>query len=850
MMLRYALQTVRDRKAGFLGAFVALLCAAALVTACGTLLETGLRGKIGTERYAATPILVSADQNVHETTVKEKKGGRTKTKHKAKPVAERAWLPAATVDAVRAVPGVERAVPELTFQAVPLVKAPGTPVPSYGHAWTSAALTPFTLTEGRAPRNGGEIVVDRALAARAGLKAGSELAVQSTGEPRTYRVSGVAKTDRGDLARQSALFFSDDEAQRLAARDGQVSAIGVLPAPGVGTTELAARVERALQGTTAQVATGDDRGPVEFLDAAGARVKLVSMGGAMGGTSLLVAILVVVGTFALSVQQRYRELALLRAIAATPGQLRRMIGREALLVGLAAGVAGALAGLPLAAWLHGRFVDSGVVPVTLERTAGIFPMCAAVAASLLGAWAAARITGRRISRIRPAEALAEAAVERGRPGWIRSGLGVLLLAGGAVLVVVLASLRTEPASTPVTFLAVVVLAGAVSLLGPLLVRGATALLAGPLRLAGPGGHLATANLRGNARRMASAVTPLALLTGMTCTVLFITPTLGDAARAQARDGIRAQWVLAAQGPGVTREAAERVRRTPGVAAATEIVHTSVRVGLTKYAAQGVTPAGLTQTWDPAVTGGSLDGFGEGSAAVSELAADQLGLRPGSPLKLTLGDGTPVTLTVSAVYARGLGFGDLTLPHGLVAAHADNPLAGGVLVAAEPGSGTGREQLAAAVRAFPGVQVLSAADADAARAERQDAGAEINLLAMGLVLAFTAIAVVNTLAMSTAERFREFAMLRLAGAKRRQVLRMLRTEALAVVLIGTALGSGIALAVLTAFSVGMTGVAAPAVLPVAYAAVVGVAGVLALAATALPGRVALRVPPVAVATAKG
>ncbi|WP_327264772.1 FtsX-like permease family protein [Streptomyces sp. NBC_01232] len=849
MMLRYALQTVRDRKAGFLGAFVALLCAAALVTACGTLLETGLRGRIGTERYAATPVLVSADRNVHETTVKEKKG-KTKTKHKAKPVAERAWLPAATVDTVRAVPGVGQAVPELTFQAVPLVKAPGAPKPSYGHAWTSAALTPFTLAEGRAPRSGDEVVVDRALAARAGLAPGSGLTVQSTGEPRTYRVSGIATTTRGDLAHQSALFFSDDEAHRLASRDGRVSAIGVLPAPGVGAAELATRVEQALKGTTAQVATGDERGPVEFPGAADARIKLVSMGGAMGGTSLLVAVLVVVGTFALGIQQRHRELALLRAIAATPRQLRRMIGREALLVGLAAGVCGALAGLPLAARLHGRFVDSGVVPVTLERTAGIFPMFAAVATGLFGAWAAARITGRRIARIRPAEALAEAAVERARPRWIRSVLGVLMLAGGAVLVVVLGSLRTEPASTPVTFLAVVVLAGAVSLLGPLLVRGATALLAGPLRLAGPGGHLATANLRGNATRMASAVTPIALLIGMTCTVLFITPTLGDAARAQARDGIRAPWVLAAQGPGVTPEAAERVRRTPGVAAATEIVHTSVRVGLTKYAAQGVTPAGLARTWDPGVTGGSLDGFGEGSAAVSELAADQLGLKPGSPLRLTLGDGTPVTLTVSAVYARGLGFGDLTLPHPLVAAHMDNPLASSVLVAAEPGSGTSREQLATALAAFPGVRVLTAADADAARAQRQEAGAEVNLLAMGLVLAFTAIAVVNTLAMSTAERFREFAMLRLAGAKRRQVLRMLRTEALAVVLIGTALGSGIALAVLTAFSVGMTGAAAPAVLPVAYAVVVGVAGVLALAGTSLPGRVALRVAPVAVATAKG
>ncbi|MFE1792856.1 ABC transporter permease [Streptomyces sp. NPDC059525] len=840
MMLRYALRTVRHRKAGFLGAFVALLCAAALITACGTLLETGLRGRIATERYAGTPVLVSADQNVHQTTVKEKKG-KAKTKHKAKPVAERAWLPAATVDTVRSVPGVGRAVPELTFQAVPLTGAAGTAKPSYGHAWTSAVLTPFTLAEGHAPRAGDEVVIDRDLAARAGLATGARLTVQATGDPKTYTVSGVARTAAGGLAHQSALFFSDTEAQRLAARTGQVSAIGVLPRPGVDPGELAARLTRTLAPTTAQVSTGDDRGPVEFLDAAGARVKLVSMGGAMGGTSLLVAVLVVAGTFALSVQQRRRELALLRAIAATPRQLRGMLGREALIVGLAAGIAGALAGLPLAAWLYGRFVATGAVPATLERTAGIFPMIAAVGASLLGGWAAARIAGRRTARVRPAEALAEAAVERRHPDWTRTLAGLLLLAGGAVLVVVLGSLRTEPASTPVTFLAVVVLAGAVSLLGPLLVRGASALLAGPLALTGPGGRLATANLRGNATRMASAVTPLTLLTAMTCTVLFITPTLGHAARTQAREGVRAPWVLSAQGPGVGPEAVERVRRTPGVTAATEIVRTSVRVGLTKYAAQGVTPAGLTRTWDPSVTGGSLDGFGEGRAAVSELAAGQLGLKPGSPLTLTLGDGTPVTLTVSAVYARGLGFGDVTLPHALVAAHVDNPLAGSVLVAAEPG--VGRERLAAPA----GVPVLSAAQADAARERRDAAGAEVNLLAMGLVLAFTAIAVVNTLAMSTAERFREFALLRLAGAQRRQVLRMLRAEAVGVLLMGVVLGAGIAAAVLTAFSLGMTGVAAPVVLPVVCAGVVGGAALLALPAVAVPGRLALRLRPVDVAT---
>ena len=55
MLTRLALRTLRARRSGFLGAFVALFCAAALITACGGLLETGLSGTIATERYAAAP---------------------------------------------------------------------------------------------------------------------------------------------------------------------------------------------------------------------------------------------------------------------------------------------------------------------------------------------------------------------------------------------------------------------------------------------------------------------------------------------------------------------------------------------------------------------------------------------------------------------------------------------------------------------------------------------------------------------------------------------------------------------------------------------------------------------------
>ncbi|MEU9156908.1 ABC transporter permease [Streptomyces sp. NPDC048417] len=841
MMLRYALRTIRARKAGFLGAFLALLCAAALISACGTLLDTGLRGTIRTERYAATPIVVSGDQYVHRTTVKHKHG-KTKVKHKAKPIAERAWLPANLEVRLAHTPGVARVVPELTFLAQPLTPAGTGGRTAYGHAWESAPLTPYRLVTGTAPKAATDLVVDRDLAARARLRPGDTLTVQSTQAPRAYRITGIA-APATEVRHQTSLFFSTAEAHRLAAHPGQVTAFGVLPAHGTDPGRLKRAVTRALRGTTAQVSAGDARGPVEFLDAAAARVRLVSMGGAMGGTALLVAILVVVGTFALTVQQRHRELALLRAIAATPGQIRRLLGREALIVGAVAGTVGALLGLPLGVWLHTRFVALGAVPATLQHTTGVFPPFAALVATLIGAWAAARIASRRITRIRPTEALAESRTEPARPARGRIAAGLLLLAGGVVLVVLLTSLRTEPASTPVAFLAVVVLSTSVALLGPLLVKAAALLLAGPLRLTGHGGRLATANLRGNAARMASVVTPLTLLVGMTCTVLFVQSTLGDAARAQARAGVTADWVVAARGPGVPAEAAQRLRTHHD--AVTEVVRTTVRVGLDKYPAQGVTPEGLTRTWDPEVTAGSLARLTDRTVAVSELAAEQHHLAPGSTLRLTLGDGTPATLTVAAVYARGLGFGDLTFAHDLVSHHVDNPLASSVLVS----TAHTQTQLATTLREFPGLRILSSAAADSLQADRQQDNAEVNYLAMGLVLAFTAIAVVNTLAMSVAARVREFALLRLAGATRRQVLRMLRTEVLSVLALATALGSGIALAVLTAFSVGMTGRAAPTVTPLLYVTVVATAALLALVAAALPGRVALRVPAVTVATAK-
>jgi len=265
MMLRYALRTVRARKAGFLGAFLALMCAAALISACGTLLDTGLRGTIRTERYAAAPVVVSADQSVHRITVKHRHG-KTKVKDKAKPIAERAWLSEELGDRIARAPGVARVVPELTFLAQPSTRAGTGGRTAYGHAWDSAALTPYRLDAGRAPRAADELVVDADLAGRARLRPGDRLTVQSTSAPRSYRITGIA-TPATAVRHQTALFFSAAEARRLAAHPGQVTAFGVLPAAGADPERVRQAVARALHGTTAQVSAGDARGPVEFLDA-------------------------------------------------------------------------------------------------------------------------------------------------------------------------------------------------------------------------------------------------------------------------------------------------------------------------------------------------------------------------------------------------------------------------------------------------------------------------------------------------------------------------------------------------------------------------------------------------------
>jgi putative ABC transport system permease protein len=823
MMLPLAVATLRHRKGGFIGALIALFCAAALVTGCGTLLTTGILGTVKPERFAAAPIVVTGDQNVHAVEVKSK----GKVKNKAKPVSDHVWVSAGLADQIRALPSVASVATEVLFAAY----LPGGPTSdSFGHGWESASLSGLALGSGRAPNAPDEVVLDASTATKTHLHVGSTAPLRTESGTMPVRVVGV--TSQG-LASQAAIYFSTTQARKLAGHDGLVDAIGVFPTGDPGSTELDVKAlfSSAAAGTATAPApvvhTGDSRGSAEFPDSANASVRLISMGAVLGGTSLIVAVLVVVGTFALSIQQRQREIAVLRAVAATGKQVRKMIGGEALAVGLAAGVAGAFAGLPLGAWLHSEFVALNIIPANVPMVLSVFPVFASVLATVFAGWAAARISARRATRIRPVEALGEAELKPPRVSFVRALMGVLAMAGATVLTALLTVLHSDGASTPVCFNAVLLWCIALALLGPWVARLAVAVLGVPLRMSRVGGYLAANNLRAAAPRMASVITPLTLMTAMACTILFSQTSVADAATAQRATGNVADYVV---GSKVPASAAASVKSVPGVRTVTEVLHATVRTGLNDRSVLGATPAGLADTLDLGVTAGSIASLtGPDTAA----AAYGQGYHVGSQVSMTLPDGTPARVRIVALYSRQLGFGDLVLAHDLLARHVDVPLDDELLVKA---TGVPRGALVAALKADPGLGIQ---DRVQSQASRNDAGAKIGYVTLGLIVAFTAIAVVNTLAMSISDRGREFAALRLTGATRRQVQRMLGWETATAVTVSAALGLAIAATVLTTYTSGMTrGTGGLSMPPALLAAVVGGGAVLAALATWVPARAAL------------
>ncbi|MEU8760996.1 ABC transporter permease [Streptomyces sp. NPDC048659] len=795
---------LRFKPSAFAGTFVALLLAAAVISGCGLLLQTGLTASVPPARYAGAPVVAAADQQLHTTV------GTGEERHTVSTaVPDRTRLDASLVHAAAKAPGASRAIADVSY---PVRDGSGTPRTASG--WGSTAFTGVRLAAGTAPGP------DQAVVGPGHGRAGDRITLHTPAGPRDFTVSGVATAP--------GVWFSDTGALALSGHPRTVDAIAVLPAPGTTPAALAAQVSQALGGK-ARVHTGDDRSRAEGAALPAAEELLIGLGGSFGGTATLVAVFTAAGTVALSVGQRSREFALLRAIGATPRQLRRSIATESLLVAPLAGALGCLPGLALAAWWFGQLKEKGAIPEGVRLDTGPLPFAAAVAATALTALFAGLAAARRPSRIEPGRALAESQVERRALGPVRTGLGLLALAGGASLAGVAAgSSGMDAANAALGVVMLFMLA--VALLGPLLARCCAAVLALPLRASGAAGHLAAANARSNARRLASALTPIVLAMAFSSTLVFLHTSTDRAAERQQRAGIVADHVVSAPG-GLPADAAARAARAPGVTAAVTVQRAGVLLpdedtGFFSATAQGVS-GDPTPVLDLDVRAGSLAALRPGTVAVDAALADAKDVRPGDRLELRLPDGTRTEPLVVATYGRGLGLSEVTLPAAALAGHVTAPYATELLV-------RGGEPAALA----PLGTVTDAAGWSAAQSRDRALNAWANTTMAAVLGGFAAVAAANTLVMGVLDRRRELRTLRLVGTTRRQVLRMIRWESLLVTVAGVALGTGIALATLIPMANGLTG-EAPYIPPVLYGSFAAATLALGLAATSLPARAALR-----------
>ncbi|WP_326765581.1 ABC transporter permease [Streptomyces sp. NBC_01591] len=804
---------VRFKPSSFIGTFVALLLAAAIVSACGVLLETGLRASVPADRYAKAPVVVAADQKIHM-----KSGSGDSAEETDVLVPDTARLPESLVAKAASAPGAATAIGDVTYS----VRQDGTPLTAHG--WGSTALTGTRLLTGDAPGTG-EVVVPAGTKSRVGER----IALDTPAGVREFRVSGTAAAD-------ATVWFADRQAVQLSGHPGRVDAIAVLADRGTPTDTLAEHVGKAVGHTaTAQVHTGDDRGAVENPALASSEELLFGLGVSFGGVATMVAVFTAAGTVALSVGQRSREFALLRAIGATPRQLRRTIATESLLVAPLAGALGCLPGTALAKWWFGQLQDRGAILDAVTLHVSWLPLTVAAATTMLTALGAGYLAARRPAKMKPGLALAQTAVERAPFGAIRTPLGIAALVGGGVLAGVAASTSGGDAANAALGVVMLFML-AVGLLGPVIARICATVIGFPLRAAGASGSLAAANSRTNSRRLASAITPIVLAMAFSSTLVFMQTSQERVTAHQQRDAITADHIVSAPA-GLGSDATERAAATPGVSTAVGLLRGSVLVPggggveLQSASAQGVIGSGkeLAEVQDLDVRTGSLAALRPGTVAVDTTLADTADLRTGDRLALRLPDGTKANPKVVAVYGRGLGTSFVTFPAADLKDRMTSPYATDILVRATP---------AAAQKLTALGTVTDSSGYAAAQDKDRELNAWANTVMAAVLGGFAAIAAVNTLVMTVLDRRRELTMLRLVGSTRRQVMGMIRWEALLVTVAGAALGTAIALATLFPMMKGLTG-ESPYIPPALYGTFVAATVGVGLAATMVPARAALR-----------
>ncbi|GAA1027101.1 ABC transporter permease [Virgisporangium ochraceum] len=733
-MLAFALRTLRLRAGMFVAAFLAMFMAAAIMMACGGLIETGIRTAVPPRQMASADIVVAGDQEYHDS------GGDP---DEPPILPERVRIAAGLADTIAALPGVHKT--------------------------------------------------------------------------------------------ESFVFEGDPPA-------GTVDAIGVIAEPGVDVGELRKRIDAELDSTTITL-VGDERGRAELREARASGVTVMAMAGVLTAYAILVSIFGVASMLALAIAQRQQDLALLRAVGATPRQMRRLILRETLLLSLLATALAYLPGQLLGELVFDQLAERGIAAEGVVFHQGWIPTVAAMAVAILAALAGALGAGRRASRVRPTQALAEVSVEGRLIGAGRLLLAVVFLGGGLAMTIVTIAVMSGPLTPATAAPAVILLAIGFASLAPVLTKVTTFAVQWPVRaLGGVTGQLAVLNARGRGGRMAAVMGPVILLTAVSTGILYLQATNDKADRQSFADNLVADAVVTAQDR-FDPDLVGRINGLPSVAGASEYVDSVGFIESPKdsspmnegWTLLGVTAGGADATTPVEVTAGSISDLHGDSVAIEDRHADRLGVDVGDTIRLRMGDNTALDLRVTALFSAPDDYNTLLLPADTLAAHTTEGHATRILVTSE-GNVT-PEQLVADLTGVTSAEkglAVTGRDVLLTEFDDQKQTANVAIYIMVLMIAgYAAITVINTLASSTAARRREFGLQRLAGSTRGQVMRMVGVEGAILAASGIALGSVAVVGVLVPVSLKRLDSVVPAGSPWIYVSTAALAVLLTLGAMLLP-----------------
>lgn len=274
--------------------------------------------------------------------------------------------------------------------------------------------------------------------------------------------------------------------------------------------------------------------------------SLTTIAAAVGGWGLIIVAFGVAATMNLATRQRRSELALLKAVGATPGQIARMISAEGTVIALlASGLAIAPAVLIGRATL-GALQSTNQIADTVDHSFGPLALIAGPAVTLAATIGAAAITARRTAHVSAKDALAQSTSDGARMTGVRVGVASVLIAASMSCAILTATVLKDEGFLALSVAGQAGIAAAIglALLSPLFLRAFVLSIDLPTRLlARASGYLASSNIRRRTDQTAAITMPVIIFTGLATVSLY---TLKIQNAANAADGI----VLSADDEGV------------------------------------------------------------------------------------------------------------------------------------------------------------------------------------------------------------------------------------------------------------------------------------------------------------